>query len=90
MAIFAGSRYEGMAYTVTSSDEGRTLKNFMHLRVPLSGSTSLTVTVKDKQTLDLLAFRYSHRARNWWAIAEANELEWSLDIPVGTVLDLPF
>jgi len=90
MAIFAGSRYEGLAYTVTSSDEGLTLKNFMHLRVPLEVPTRLTVTVEDKQTLDFLAFRYAHRARNWWAIAEANELEWSLDIPSGTALDLPF
>jgi hypothetical protein len=90
MAIFAGSRYEGMSYTVTSSDGGRTLKNFMHLRVPLELPTSLTITVEDKQELDLLAFRYSHRARNWWAIAEANALEWALDVPTGTTLDLPF
>ena len=90
MAIFAGSRYEGITYTVISSDGGQTLKNCMHIREPLDLAATITITVEDKQTLDLLAFRYSHRARNWWSIAEANELEWSLDIPTGTTLNLPF
>jgi hypothetical protein len=87
MAIFAGSRYEGLSFTVLTEDS--ISKKFLHLRVPPSYVSTQQHELLPADTLDLLAYFYTGQARNWWRFCEANDLFWPLDIPQATRLDIP-
>lgn len=39
--------------------------------------------------LDTLATRFYDDGRYWWIIAIANDIGWSMQIPAGTLLQIP-
>lgn len=89
MPIFAGSRYQGLAFTaIKGSDD--IAKKFLHLRLPPSYQSQVQREILPGEELDYLAYHYSGQSRQWWRIAEANKLFWPLEIPNGTRLDIPF
>jgi hypothetical protein len=87
MAIFSGSRYSGLSFTVLS--ESGISKKFLHLRVPPVYASARQHELLPADELDLLAYYYTGQARNWWRFAEANNLFWPLDLPQATRLDIP-
>ena len=89
MPIFAGSRYEGIAFTPLVDDAGTTRK-FVHLRVPPAYTSNDQHELLVGEELDYLAYHYAGQARRWWEVAEANSLFWPLGLPQATRLDMPF
>jgi len=89
MAIFAGSRNEGLAYSAVEEEDG-TKKKFLHLRVPPKYATQIEHEMLPKQELDFLSYELSGQARNWWKIAEANDLFWPLELTQGSRIRIPF
>lgn len=86
MPIFAGSRYEGLSYTIIDDGEQ---KKFLHLRLSAIYSSTRQHELKPSEDLDLLSFYYHGQSRLWWRFAEANNLFWPFDLPQGTRLDIP-
>ena len=85
MAIYAGSRYERISYSVVTEADG-TRKRFLNLRISPVYNPQQSYTMLPKDELDLLAYRYLGQSRQWWKFAEANDLFWPLDIPQGTIV----
>jgi hypothetical protein len=90
MAIFSGSRYAGISYTVTTESSGLVVKNFMHVPSPTGQRGRSQFVLPDGETLETIAYSRGRDARKWWLIAEVNDLEWPLDVPTGTTLSMPF
>lgn len=45
--------------------------------------------VQGSERLDIIAGRELGDARNWWIIAAASNIGWALQVPQGTVLNIP-
>jgi nucleoid-associated protein YgaU len=48
-----------------------------------------TGSVTGVETIEYLAWRYYGDSKLWWRIAEANDLQFALDIVPGTTLNIP-
>lgn len=53
------------------------------------GDAYFEVTVETENRLDLVASKTYNNSKLWWVIAEANEIEDPLEVPVGKVLVVP-
>jgi hypothetical protein len=47
------------------------------------------VTLTGNQRLDHLAAIYYKDSRYWWVLAAASEIGWGLQLPAGTVINIP-
>jgi len=48
-----------------------------------------TITLKESQRLDHLAGLYYKDSRYWWVLAAASDIGWGLQVPPGTVINVP-
>jgi len=48
-----------------------------------------SVTISGNQRLDHLASKYYKDSRLWWVLAAASEIGWGLQIPPGTIINVP-
>lgn len=48
-----------------------------------------TTTTTGNQRLDHLAASYYKDSRYWWILAAASEIGWGLQIPPGTIVNVP-
>jgi len=48
-----------------------------------------TITIKEGQRLDHLAGLYYNDSNLWWAIAAASDIGWGLQVPPGTIINIP-
>ena len=46
-------------------------------------------TVQGEERLDILAGEFYGDASLWWVIAAASGIGWGMQVPPGTVLDIP-
>tara|TARA_R110000868_G_scaffold86136_4_gene241662 strand:- start:592 stop:900 length:309 start_codon:yes stop_codon:yes gene_type:complete len=77
------------------NDEGKSFQstNKINVRIRyavLNGSIEFkTHTVQEGERLDSLAQLYLKSSEYWWVIAAASGIGWSLQIPPGTLLQVP-
>lgn len=48
-----------------------------------------TITVDEGQRLDHLAALYYQDSRYWWVLAAASDVGWGLQVPPGTLINVP-
>lgn len=48
-----------------------------------------TVTLNENQRLDQLAAIYYKDSRFWWVLAAASDIGWGLQVPPGTIINIP-
>ncbi|NBO99484.1 MAG: hypothetical protein EBU90_05055 [Proteobacteria bacterium] len=48
-----------------------------------------TITLAENQRLDQLAAIYYKDARFWWVLAAASDIGWGLQVPPGTIINIP-
>jgi hypothetical protein len=48
-----------------------------------------TITLSEKQRLDHLAAIYYDDSRFWWVLAAASDIGWGLQVPAGTIINIP-
>ena len=48
-----------------------------------------TIIVQEGQRLDHLAALYYKDSRYWWVLAAASDVGWGLQVPPGTVINVP-
>ena len=48
-----------------------------------------TVVARGAQRLDVMAGETYGDARFWWVLAAASDIGWGLQIPAGTVINIP-
>jgi len=89
MAVF--SRYRGAPKLDLGSQYGTSrgiaaVRNAVNLGlIPIVD----TVTVNGDQRLDHLAALYYKDARFWWVLAAASDIGWGLQVPAGTIINIP-
>lgn len=77
------------------NDRGQSFKSTNKINVQirnavLSGAVEFkTHTVEEGERLDSLAQLYLKSSEYWWIIAAASGIGWSLQIPPGTLLQIP-
>lgn len=47
------------------------------------------ITITGNQRLDHLAATYYNDSRFWWVLAAASEIGWGLQVPPGTIINVP-
>jgi hypothetical protein len=69
-----------------TSDSIAAVRNAINLGViPIKN----TVVISGGQRLDHLAAIYYKDARYWWVLAAASDIGWGLQVPPGTVINIP-
>ena len=48
-----------------------------------------SLVLKGEQRLDHLAAQYYKDARYWWVLAAASDIGWGLQVPAGTIINVP-
>lgn len=48
-----------------------------------------TIVLHEAERLDHIAFRHYENGRYWWIIAAASDVGWGLQVPPGTVINIP-
>ena len=91
MPVSTGSRYYGLAvYEVIDAD--KTSHPTLAMRSPAGmdpGRKQYTHLVTGVEDIEYLAWRFYGDSRQWWRIAEANELRFPLDVHPGMSLIIP-
>jgi len=92
MAIFRGSRFEGVPFSAIRTADG-VVKRFLHLRDHISideiGNDFKVRNMDGKTQLDDVAFEESRKERLFWVLADVNEILFPLDIEAGSSLVIP-
>lgn len=92
MAIFSGSRYQGVAYTGVKALDG-SVRKFLHDRRIYSlrdvGNSSFEYVVQGEEQLDGLADSFYGDQNLGWLIADVNNILFPLDIRPGDRLVIP-
>lgn len=47
------------------------------------------VVLKESQRLDHLAHKYLGNSHDWWILAAMSDIGWGLQIPPGTIINVP-
>jgi hypothetical protein len=47
------------------------------------------ITLSESQRLDHLAALYYKDSRFWWVLAAASDIGWGLQVPPGTIINIP-
>jgi len=78
-----------------SNDQGQLFKSTNKINVQIRNAILNvaiefnTHTVEEGERLDSLAQLYLSSSEYWWVIAAASGIGWSLQIPPGTLLQIP-
>lgn len=48
-----------------------------------------TIVLSENQRLDQLAGLYYQDSRFWWVLAAASDIGWGLQVPAGTIINIP-
>lgn len=48
-----------------------------------------TIVLTENQRLDQLAAIYYKDARFWWVLAAGSDIGWGLQVPPGTIINIP-
>jgi hypothetical protein len=48
-----------------------------------------TIVLHEAERLDHIAFRHYRNGRYWWVIAAASDIGWGLQVPPGTIINIP-
>lgn len=83
-------RYKNVR-TLQNEDDGKIYhENWIPKYIPESNEDQyFTVTISEKDRLDIVANYFYNTANFWWIIAIANNIMDPFDLPVGTVLRIP-
>lgn len=61
-----------------------------YIEIPIHEDDNyFSVTPRYVNRLDLIAHKFYHESKLWWAIAIANDLEDPMNIPLDTILRIP-
>lgn len=52
-------------------------------------SINTSIILKENQRLDHLAWIYYKDGRYWWVLAAASDVGWGLQVPAGTIINVP-
>lgn len=89
MAIFSRYRNDpklGFNYQYGISKSIRIVRSAINLGIiPIVE----TITLSENQRLDQLAAIYYKDARFWWVLAAASDIGWGLQVPPGTIINVP-
>lgn len=83
---FAGRRFndQGQGYISTTKTNARIR------RAVLAGEISVSAhTLEQGERLDTLAFLAYNDSSYWWVIAAASGIGWNLQVPPGTLVQIP-
>lgn len=86
MKLAYDSRYKNTSLIVDRDNE------YFDLRQPIDvmeRPDDIFHTVQEGDRIDILAKKYLGNKKYWWVIADYNNLEFPLDLEVGTVLRIP-
>jgi len=78
-----------------NNDQGKIFKSTNKINVRIRNAIlSATIdfsthTVEEGERLDSLAQLYLKSSEYWWVIAAASGIGWSLQVPPGTLLQIP-
>ena len=78
-----------------TNDQGKSFKSTNQINVQIRNAVLSaaiefkTHTVGEGERLDSLAQLYLKSSEYWWIIAAASGIGWSLQIPPGTLLQIP-
>jgi hypothetical protein len=89
MAIF--SRYRNVPKLGFGSQYG-TSRTISTLRLAITnGIVPIveSITLSENQRLDHLASIYYKDSRFWWVLAAASDVGWGLQVPPGTIINIP-
>lgn len=89
MAIF--SRYRDSPLLGFGSQYG-TSRAILSIRAAISRGLipiADTVVLAENQRLDQLSAIYYKDARFWWVLAAASDVGWGLQVPPGTIINIP-
>lgn len=56
---------------------------------PGAGVTIYRHLVSGLETIEYLAWRYYGASSLWWRIAEANDVNYPFDLPIGSSINIP-
>jgi len=87
----AFSRYRGAPLLNLGTQYGTSQSISVVRRAIASGIIPIveTITVKENQRLDHLAGLYYKDSRYWWVLAAASDIGWGLQVPPGTLINIP-
>lgn len=92
MAVFRGSRYEGVKFTGVLGADG-TVRKFLHAREPLRIDTQtgpITVILMQRgDQLDAVTHRAVGKPLLWWVLGDVNDVIFPLDLDPGTEIAVP-
>ena len=92
MAIYRGSRYEGVDKTGIKFADGSE-RVLLHDRRIFSnndlGEDSIQHTVEAGEELDSIAYNFYGDDGLWWLIADVNDILYIFDVAPGDILTIP-
>lgn len=87
----AFSRYTRTPYIANGSQLG-TMSSINTIRTAIKdGKLSFVkqITTKGSQRLDTIAGEEFNDGRYWWILAACSDIGWGMQIPPGTILNIP-
>jgi nucleoid-associated protein YgaU len=91
MPVSITSRYaKSTVYQVAGADQ--VSHPTIAIRPPTPPAPGVTIyrhLVSGADTIEYLAWRYYGDSALWWRIAEANDLQYPMDLPVGSSINIP-
>lgn len=86
----AFSRYERTAFLGFGAQYASSITHTVVQKAVKNGTLSVqTITLHEHERLDHLAGKYYGNSRYWWIIAAASDIGWGLQVPPGTVINIP-
>lgn len=86
----AFSRYERTPVLGFGNQYGTSITHVaIHDAVKSKRIAYKTVILHEAERLDQLAGKYYGNSRYWWVIAAASNIGWCLQVPPGTIINIP-
>lgn len=85
------SRYDASKYIIKNETALSVPTVIASIRSKISaGTLSYTqIVTTGAERLDTMAGRYYGDGSMWWALATASNIGWGLQVPAGTVINIP-
>jgi hypothetical protein len=91
MPVAITSRYYGSAIYTADDPQGNPHPTIA-IRPPTPPGPSVTIynhLLSGIETIEYLAWRYYGDGSMWWRIAEANDLQYPMDLQPGALIGIP-
>jgi len=92
MAVFRGSRYEGVKFTGILGADGK-VRKFLHAREPLRIDAQTepiaVISMQRGDQLDAVAHRAAGKPNLWYVLGDVNGVIFPLDLDPGTEIAVP-